>query len=106
VRRAAAAPWNPFGLDLRQLGVIIARARESDAWAARRRPFDLVLSLERLFDVHQADQREKLQVLIGDYRRIGATVMSLRFHHASLADYLEQIEIFATQVAPAFADNP
>lgn len=45
-------------------------------------------------------------MLIGDYRRIGATVMSLRFHHDSLADYLEQIEIFATQVAPTFADNP
>jgi probable F420-dependent oxidoreductase len=95
--------WDPFGLDLRQLGAIIARARDSDAWAERRRPFDLVLSPERLFDVHEIDQREQMQALIGEYRRIGATVMTLRFRHASLADYLEQLEIFATEVAPAFA---
>jgi probable F420-dependent oxidoreductase len=95
--------WDPFGLDLRQLGAIIARARASNAWAARRRPFDLVLSLERLFDVHHADQRETMRALIGEYRGIGATVMNLRFRHASLTDYLEQLEIFATTVAPAFA---
>jgi probable F420-dependent oxidoreductase len=98
--------WDPFGLDLRQLAGIIARAKESAAWQARRRPFEIVLSLERLFDVRETEQREKLRALIGEYRRIGATLMSLRFQHESAAHYLEQIEIFAAQVAPAFADDP
>ncbi len=97
--------WDPFGLDLRQLGAIIARAQDSEAWVTRRRPFDLVLSPERPFDVQQVEQREQMQALIGAYRSIGATVMNLRFRHASLTHYLEQLETFATQVAPAFADD-
>ena len=97
--------WDPFGLDLRQLDAMIARARETEAWAARRRPFDLVLSLERLFDIAHPAQRDQLRALIEEYRRIGATIMSLRFRHDSLAHYLEQLEIFAAEVAPAFGDD-
>jgi probable F420-dependent oxidoreductase len=98
--------WDPFGLELEALARLIARAERSDAWAARRQPFELVLSLDRLFDVRTAEERRTCAERIEAYARAGATVLSLRFRHESLAHYLEQLEIFANEVAPRFASAP
>jgi probable F420-dependent oxidoreductase len=106
LRRALtfADGWHPFGLDIGDLARLIERARPSRLWTERSVPFDLVFSLDRLFDVSDPAQRPAMRELIGAYERIGATLMSLRFRHASLAHYLEQLEIFAAEVVPAFPD--
>jgi probable F420-dependent oxidoreductase len=106
LRRALAFGdgWDPFGLGLRELRSLVNKARSSSLWAERATPFDLVFSLERLFDVRDAGQREQITDLIGEYARIGGTVLSLRFHHQSLDHFIEQLEIFATDVAPRFTD--
>jgi probable F420-dependent oxidoreductase len=104
LRRALllADGWDPFGLDTGQLAALIARARGSRAWAERREPFDLVLSLDRLFDVRDPAERRAAADALAAYARMGATVMSLRFRHESLDHYLEQLEIFAAEIAPRF----
>jgi probable F420-dependent oxidoreductase len=107
LRRALlfADGWVPFALGVRELGDALAWARQSPAWTERRAGFDLVLSLERLLDARDAGERRALVDLIGAYERIGATVLTLRFKHRSLAHYLEQLEIFATEIVPAFPDR-
>jgi probable F420-dependent oxidoreductase len=106
LRRALtfADGWHPFGLGVGDLTRLVERARASRLWAERAHPFDLVFSLDRLFDVSDPAERQAMRELIGAYERIGATLLSLRFRHASLGHYLEQLEIFAAEVAPAFPD--
>lgn len=106
LRRALtfADGWHPFGLGVGDLTRLVERARASRLWAERADPFDLVFSLDRLFDVSDPAERQAMRELIGAYERIGATLLSLRFRHASLGHYLEQLEIFAAEVAPAFPD--
>jgi probable F420-dependent oxidoreductase len=107
LRRALtfADGWVPFGLDLHALRTLIERARRSRAWTSRPTPLDLVLSLERLFDVCDPGQREAMTALLRKYAEIGTSIMSLRFKHTSLGQYLEQLEIFAADIAPSFGDS-
>jgi probable F420-dependent oxidoreductase len=95
--------WVPFGLGLEELVVLLQRARTSGAWHARRAPFEVVLTPDRLFDPTRADDRRTLADLLARYRDAGATVMNLRFRHRSCAQYLQQLEAFAELVAPGLA---
>ena len=92
--------WDPFGLSLADLEAMLASARRWPEW---RTPFELVLSLEEKLDPTDAGERDRLLALLERYRGLGATTMNLRFRHASLAQYLAQLDAFATDVAPRFA---
>ncbi len=95
--------WDPFGLSPEQLEAMLASARGWREWRERTTPFELVLSLEEKLDPTDAGERDRLTVLLERYRALGATTMNLRFRHASLAQYLAQLDAFATSVAPRFA---
>jgi probable F420-dependent oxidoreductase len=95
--------WDPFGLDLPALRGLLARARETPAWAARRQPFDLVLPIDEPFDPVDASERDRLAERLVQYRALGATIVNLRFRHASLTHYLEQLEVVATELLPRIA---
>ena len=92
--------WDPFGLSLAELERMLATARR---WREWRTPFELVLSLEEKLDPTDAGERDRLTALLERYRALGTTTMNLRFRHGSLVHYLEQLDAFATRVAPRFA---
>jgi hypothetical protein len=75
----------------------------SRAWRGRDRPFDLVLPIDRLFDLTDGDERRRFVERAGRYRALGTTILNLRLRHRSLAHYLEQLEIAAGEVASALA---
>jgi probable F420-dependent oxidoreductase len=93
--------WDPFGLTLDELEPIVERARASDAWRQRTTPFELVLPIDRLLDPTDARERAALIERLARYRGLGTTIVNLRFRHASLAQYLDQLEVVAREVAPA-----
>ena len=92
--------WDPFKLTLAELEPLLARARAWREWQARTAPFDVVLAPDRLLDPTLPAERAALIDLVERYRAIGATVLNLRFCHRSLAHYLEQLEVFAREIAP------
>jgi probable F420-dependent oxidoreductase len=93
--------WDPFGLSLEQLEALLPGARAWPAWRDRTRPFDLVLPIDRLLDPTDPAERAALIELLERYRTLGATIVNLRFRHTSLAQYVEQLEAVARDVAPA-----
>jgi probable F420-dependent oxidoreductase len=105
LRRALelADGWDPFGLALPELEALLARARATAAWAARRQPFDLVLPLDEQLDATDPAERRRLVERLAQYRALGATIVHLRLRHTSLAHYLEQLEAVAAEVAPRVA---
>jgi alkanesulfonate monooxygenase SsuD/methylene tetrahydromethanopterin reductase-like flavin-dependent oxidoreductase (luciferase family) len=105
LRRALALAdgWDPFGLKLPEIDALLARARDTEAWGARRQPFDLVLPLDEQLDPSDPAERSRLLERLEQYRALGATIVHLRFRHASLAQYLDQLEAVAAEVAPRVA---
>jgi probable F420-dependent oxidoreductase len=103
LRRALelADGWDPFGLDLDRLTVMIGAARSRRTWQERTRPFDLVLPIDVLLDPTDAGERRQLLERAGRYRDIGTTILNVRTRHASLTQYLDQLEALAVEVAPA-----
>jgi probable F420-dependent oxidoreductase len=95
--------WDPFGLTLEELEPIVERGRASDAWRERTKPFDLVLPIDRVLDPTDAGERAVLIERLRRYRALGTTIVNLRFRHASLGQYLDQLEVVARDVAPSMA---
>ncbi len=95
--------WDPFRLGLDELTALLRRARDWPEWRARTAPFEVVLAPERRLDVTLPAERAELYTLVRGYRDAGATLVHLRFRHRSVEHYLEQLERFATDVAPAHA---
>jgi probable F420-dependent oxidoreductase len=107
LRRALvfADGWDPFYLTVDQLGTLLTKARASREWREREtrgESFALVFSPDEIFDVTRADERERMRALIARYGAIGTTILTLRFRSSSAAHYLEQLEIFAREIAPEF----
>ena len=104
LRRALklADGWDPFRFTCDELAGLLRRARDWSEWNERPADFDLAFSLDREFDISDAAQRAALIDTVARYQRIGATVLNLRFRHQSLQHYLDQLGIFASQVAPRF----
>lgn len=98
LRRALAFGdgWDPFGLDLDAMAAIVARAE-------RRGGFDLVLPIDVQLDPVRPAERQALADRLQRYRDAGATIVNLRFRHESLAHYLEQLDVVATEVMPDVA---
>jgi len=101
LRRALelAEGWDPFHLSLDELRALLTRARDWPQW---RTPFDIVLSAEHPLALDSAAQVDQARETLAAYQRVGATAMNLRFTHRSLEHYLELLERFVTEVAPAF----
>jgi probable F420-dependent oxidoreductase len=106
LRRALAFGdgWDPFYLTVDQLGALLAEAREWPLWherAAKSPAFELVFSPDEICDVATAAGREAMIAQLRRYAAIGTTILTLRFRSSNLAHYLEQLEIFMREVAPA-----
>src|SRR2546430_1955451 len=54
--------WAPFGLRTAELGEMLGRARDSDAWAARDKPIDVLLQNEHPLDPLAEPERVRGQV--------------------------------------------
>jgi probable F420-dependent oxidoreductase len=96
LRRAVelADGWVPFGLSRAELSDVIARARDTEAWARRATrpdapPFELVLQNEHPFD--PGAEPERVRDAAGRLRDAGATILNVRVVHHSLEHYLEQL---------------
>jgi probable F420-dependent oxidoreductase len=96
LRRAVelADGWAPFGLARAELADMIARARDSEAWAARAAlagapPFELVLQNEHPFD--PGAEPDRVREAAARLAEAGATTLNVRFEHRSLDHYVEQL---------------
>jgi probable F420-dependent oxidoreductase len=82
--------WAPFGLSAKDMGGMIAKARQTPAWSARTEPLDLVLG-----NNHPADPMadpEGARHIVGRVVEAGATTLQLRLIHHSAAHFVEQLE--------------
>jgi probable F420-dependent oxidoreductase len=82
--------WIPFGLSLDALRTILRADGVVGAVRGRGKGFEVVLAPEPPLDP-VGDPRGTAATVRG-YREIGATGLSLRFHHRSRDHYLEQLE--------------
>lgn len=96
LRRAIelADGWAPFGLSRAELTGMIARARETGAWATRTGqadapPFELVLQNEHPFD--PGAEPDRVRDAVARLADTGATAINVRFVHHSLDHYVEQL---------------
>jgi probable F420-dependent oxidoreductase len=104
LRRAVALAdgWTPFGLARADLAAMIARARDSEAWAARvglpdAPPFELVLQNEHPFD--PGAEPDRARDAAARLAEAGATTLNVRFVHHSLDHYLEQLAAMQELIA-------
>jgi probable F420-dependent oxidoreductase len=104
LRRAVALAdgWAPFGLARADLAAMIARARDSEAWAARvglpdAPPFELVLQNEHPFD--PGAEPDRARDAAARLAEAGATTLNVRFVHHSLDHYLEQLAAMQELIA-------
>ena len=96
LRRAVelADGWAPFGLSRTDLGELIARVRDTEAWATRAArtdapPFELVLQNEHPFD--PIAEPDRVREATGRLADAGATIVNARVVHHSLDHYVEQL---------------
>ena len=81
--------WVPFGVEPGDLSIMIEKARQTPAWSARTRPFELVLQNNLPADP-MGDAEGTRRALRG-LTEAGATGIQLRIHHRSVAHYIEQL---------------
>ena len=98
LRRAVALGdgWVPFAIRAADVGAMLARARETPAWDARRSPLEVVLQNGRPLD--PIDDPDGARTAIGKLTEAGATGLQLGFVHHTLDHYLEQLEALAQLV--------
>jgi probable F420-dependent oxidoreductase len=95
LRRAVelADGWAPFGIGTADLAEMLERARDSNAWAERDAPLELVLQNERPLD--PGDEPDRVTERLAKFRELGTTILSCRFVHHSVDHYLEQLAAMA-----------
>lgn len=108
LRRAIAFAdgWDPFGLGLEELRVLLERHRGLAPWREREergQTMDLVFQPERTFDLRTEGGVERARDLSRAYAALGATVLSVRFKSDSLDELLEQLELGARELLPEFS---
>jgi probable F420-dependent oxidoreductase len=96
LRRAIelANGWVPFGLSRAELADLIARAKNTEAWAKRAArsdasPFEVVLQHEHPFD--PGAEHERVRDTTTRLHEAGATMLNVRFAHHSIDHYVEQL---------------
>jgi probable F420-dependent oxidoreductase len=99
LRRAVelADGWAPFGLGRAELAEMIGRARDTEAWATRAAPLELVLQNEHPFD--PGTEPDRVGDAVARLADAGATTVNVRFVHHSLDHYLEQLAAMREIVA-------
>ncbi len=92
LRRAVelADGWAPFRVPAEQIGKWLVRARDTEAWAARERPLEVVLYPDPVVD--PAGDEVRTTELVDRYVAAGATILNLRFEARSVEHCLEQLE--------------
>src|SRR5262249_27463553 len=98
LRRAVefADGWAPFGLSLDDIGKGLTRARETEAWNARRGTFDVILPTDPPLDPMGAPQ--VTADTVAAYADAGATMLNVRVIPHSPSHYVEQLEALRTIV--------
>jgi probable F420-dependent oxidoreductase len=89
--------WAPFGLSTAELGAALDGARNTEAWAQRAEPLDVIVQHERPLDPSAEPDRVAEQ--LARFGSIGATALAARFVHHSLDHYCEQLAALAALVA-------
>ena len=82
--------WVPFGLDLEAMGAMIAHAADTEAWAARTAPLEIVLT-----SGGPIDPIGEPEATAAGLRRVfaaGATKAAVRIHAKSANHHIEQLE--------------
>jgi len=95
LRRAVelADGWAPFGLRTAELGELLDRARDTEAWQTRTASLDVIVQNERPFD--PAAESDRVAEQLARYAAIGATTLAARFVHHSVEHYCEQLAALA-----------
>lgn len=95
LRRAItlADGWAPFGLRSTELDEMLAAAADTEAWAARDQPLDVILQNDRPFD--PGGEPERVAEQLAKYDALGATGLAARLVHHSLEHYCEQMAALA-----------
>lgn len=81
--------WAPFGLRSSELGDLLARARDTEAWAERTMPLDVIVQNDRPLD--PGEEPDRVAEQLGKYRELGATALAARLVHHSPDHYVEQL---------------
>ena len=89
--------WVPFGLRVSEIDDMLRRARETEAWAARVEPLDVLLQNEHPLD--PIDEPERVAGALARFAEIGATGANVRFVHHSAAHFGEQLSALAEVMA-------
>ena len=89
LRRAVelADGWAPFGLSLDEMAAMLARARDTEAWAARTTPLDVALQ-PGAFD--PIGNPEATRETLAELEAMGATMVETRVRSESLEHCIEQ----------------
>ncbi len=82
--------WAPFGLRPPDLGEMLARARDSDAWETREHALEVILGPEPPLD--PIGSPDEARASVKTMTAIGATMLNLRFVHHSVDHYLDQLQ--------------
>jgi len=90
LRRAVelADGWAPFGLSLDEMAAMLARARDTEAWAARTTPLDVALQ-PGAFD--PIGNPEATRETLAELEAMGATMVETRVRSESLEHCIEQL---------------
>ncbi len=86
--------WAPFGLRTAELGEMLTRARETDAWNERQTPLDVIVQNDRPLDPMAEPDRVAEQ--LARSRAIGATALAARLVHHSVDHYCDQLAALTT----------
>jgi len=85
--------WVPFLVGPDEVAAMLARARDSEAWAARAVPLDVALWPEPALD--PIDEPDRIREQVEVHRAAGATILNWRFPSRSVAHHVEQMEALA-----------
>jgi probable F420-dependent oxidoreductase len=85
--------WAPFGIRAVDVAAMLARARDTAAWSARRRPLEVVLRNGRALD--PLGDPDGARAAVDRLTAAGATGLQLWFTHRSLPHYLGQLAAMA-----------
>jgi probable F420-dependent oxidoreductase len=85
--------WCPFAVSARRAAEWLHQAADTQAWAERPRPLEVILISRDPVD--PSGSPETTVASVHELEAAGATTMSLRFVHHSMNHYLDQLEAMA-----------
>lgn len=100
LRRAVelADAWVPFGIPTDEISELLAKARDTEAWAHRTTPLEVVLWPDPPID--PLGDPDGARAAVERHAAAGATMLNLRFIHHSRDHYIEQLEAMISVAGP------